>query len=106
VIGLVVAAAGIVILDASGIAFPRIPPGLIILLVTAALVGFAPWRRTPVVGALVGLFLTIGFLASGLEYLVDGGRPGVMVGAWVELLGVLTALVAGVLATMRHGAAR
>jgi hypothetical protein len=107
VIGLVVAAAGIVILDVSGIAFPTVPPGLVILLAAAALVGFAPWRWIPAVGAFVGLFLTVGFVASGsVSYLIDAGRPGVLAGAWVELLGVLTALVAGVIATIQHYRAR
>jgi hypothetical protein len=105
--GLVVAATGIVILDVSGIPFPRIPPGLVILLASAALVGFAPWRWVPAVGAGVGLFLTVGFVVSGaVSYLVDSGRPGVLAGAWVELLGVLTALVAGVVATTQHYLAR
>jgi hypothetical protein len=107
VIGLVVAAAGIVILDVSGIAFPTVPPGLVILLAAAALVGWAPWRWVPAAGAFVSLFLTVGFVASGsVSYLVDAGRPGGLAGAWVELLGVLTALVAGVVATIQHYRAR
>src|SRR5919109_5476427 len=86
VVGLVVAAAGIVILDVSGIVFPTVPPGLVILLAAAALVGLAPWRWVPAAGAFVGLFLTVGFVASGsVSYLVDAGRPGVLAGAWVEL---------------------
>jgi hypothetical protein len=107
VVGLVVAAAGIAILDVSGIAFPTVPPGLVILLAAAALVGWAPWRWVPAAGAFVGLFLTVGFVASGsVSYLVDAGRPGVLAGAWVELLGVLTALVAGVVATLQNYRAR
>jgi hypothetical protein len=106
VLGLAVAAAGIVILDVAGIPFPLIPPGLVILL-AAALVGFAPWRWVLAVGAFVGLFLTVGFVASGsVSYLVDAGRPSVLAGAWVELLGVLTALVAGVVATLQNYRAR
>ena len=107
VLGLVVAVAGIVILDVAGIPFPRIPPGLVILLAAAALVGFAPWRWVPAAGAFVGLFLTVGFVASrSVSYLVDAGRPGVLAGAWVELLGVLTALVAGVVAALQNYRAR
>ena len=45
VAGLVVSAAGIAILWASGVEFPvAIPPGLVILLVGALFVGLAPWR--------------------------------------------------------------
>ena len=45
VAGLVVGAAGIAILWASGVEFPvAIPPGLVILLAGAVFVGLAPWR--------------------------------------------------------------
>ena len=43
--GLVIGAAGIAVLWASGVEFPvAIPPGLVILLVGALFVGLAPWR--------------------------------------------------------------
>jgi hypothetical protein len=64
--GLVVGAAGIAILWASGVEFPvAIPPGLVILLVGALFVGLAPWRWATGVGAFLGLFVTLGFLISG-----------------------------------------
>ena len=45
VAGLVVGAAGIAVLWASGVEFPvAIPPGLVILLVGALFAGLAPWR--------------------------------------------------------------
>jgi hypothetical protein len=45
VVGLVVGAAGIAVLWASGVEFPlAFPPGLVILLVGALFVGLAPWR--------------------------------------------------------------
>jgi hypothetical protein len=107
VVGLIGAAAGIVILYVSGIAFPTVPPGLVILLAAAALVGFAPWRWIPAAGAFVGLFITVGFVASGsVPHLVEAGRPAVMAGTWVQLLGLLTGLVAGVVATLQNYRAR
>jgi hypothetical protein len=58
VVGLVVAAAGIMIQYASGVDYPTIPPGPpIILLAAAAVVAFGPWRwshRAGVAGRLRG----------------------------------------------------
>jgi len=118
VAGLVVGAAGIAILWASGVEFPvAIPPGLVILLVGALFVGLAPWRWATGVGAFLGLFVTLGFLISGgIPNLVgaDGstffGTPNpierdtlsTIIGTWIQMIGVLTALIAGVIATRNN----
>ena len=115
VVGLVAGGAGIAILWASGVEFPvAFPPGLVILLVGALFVGLAPWRWAPGVGAFLGLFVTLGFLVSGgIPNLVSGdgstffGTPnpigrdtlGTIIGTWIQMIGVLTALIAGVIAT-------
>ncbi len=118
VAGLVVGGAGIAILWASGVEFPvAIPPGLVILLVGALFVGLAPWRWATGVGAFMGLFVTLGFLISGgIPNLVGGdgssffGTPdrvdrdtlGTVIGTWIQMIGVLTALIAGVIATRNN----
>ncbi len=118
VAGLVVGAAGIAVLWASGVEFPvAIPPGLVILLAGALFVGVAPWRWATGVGAFMGLFVTCGFLISGgIPNLVgaDGstffGTPnpvnrdtlGTVIGTWVQTIGALTALIAGVIATRNN----
>jgi hypothetical protein len=101
VAGLVAGALGIGILWASGVEFPFYPPpGMIILVAGALFVGLAPWRWAPVVGVLIGLFLVVGFLASGgPPNLVGQDGVGVAVGTWVQMVGVVVALIAGVLAT-------
>lgn len=102
VAGLVVGAVGIAILWASGVEFPIYPPpGILILLVGALLVGLAPWPWTPAVGAFLGLFVTVGFVASGgpPNLFGEDGRIGVLIGTWIQMIGVVTALVAGVIAT-------
>ena len=101
VAGLTVGASGIAILWASGVEFPIYPPpGIVILLAGAILVALAPWRWAPAVGAFLGLFVTVGFVASGgPPNLVGRDGTSVAIGTWIQLLGVLTALIAGVIAT-------
>ena len=65
-------------------------------------------------GAFLGLLVTLGFLVSGgIPNLVSGdgstffGTPnpigrdilGTIIGTWIQLIGVLTALIAGMIAT-------
>jgi hypothetical protein len=101
VAGLAVGAGGIAILWASGVEFPIYPPpGIVILLAGAIFVALAPWRWAPAVGAFLGLFVTVGFVASGgPPNLVGRDGTSVAIGTWIQLIGVLTALVAGVIAT-------
>jgi hypothetical protein len=101
VAGLVVGAVGIGILWASGVEFPFYPPpGILILLAGAIFVGLAPWPWTPAVGAFLGLFVTVGFVASGgPPNLVGRDGTSVAIGTWIQMTGVLTALIAGVIAT-------
>ena len=94
VAALLLAAAGFVIQIVSGVDVPTVPPGLIILLVAAALVAFGLWRWTPVVG---------GFFASGsVGSLLEPSQLGVFVGAWVQFLAVIVAVVAGTAATIQN----
>ena len=118
VAGLVVGAAGIAVLWASGVEFPvAIPPGLVILLAGALFVGVAPWRWATGVGAFMGLFVTCGFLISGgvpnllgadgstffgTPNPVDRDALGTVIGTWLQTIGALTALIAGVIATRNN----
>lgn len=102
VLGLVVGALGIAILWASGVEFPTYPPpGIVVLLAGALLVGLAPWRWAPGVGALLGLFVVVGFLISptGLSNLFGQAGASVAIGQGIQVVGVLTALIAGVITT-------
>jgi hypothetical protein len=100
--GLVVGAIGIAILWAAGVPFPfAIPPGIIILVAGALFVSLAPWRWSAAVGAFLGLFVTVGFLISptGLSNLLGEAGTAVALGQGIQQIGVITALVAGVIAT-------
>jgi len=101
VAGLVAGAVGIAILWASGVEFPIYPPpGTIILLGGAIFVGLTSWPWAPAVGAVLGLFMTVGFVASGgPPNLFGQDGTGVAIGTWIQMAGVLTALAAGLIAT-------
>ena len=109
VAGLVVGAIGISILWATGQDFPIYPPpGIVILLVGAFFVGLTSWRWTPAVGAFMGLFVTVGFLieavvsGTGLDNLTGDAGTGRAIGQGIQMVGVVTALVAGVIATQAN----
>jgi hypothetical protein len=110
VAGLIVSAAGVVIQIASGHEYPTIPPVFFILLIPAALIVFGPWRWTPVGAVLAGVFLTFGLFASGESArLFDRsqvGLPGATVGLWVQMLAVVVAAVAAIVATIQNYQAR
>jgi hypothetical protein len=102
VLGLTVGGLGIGILWASGVEFPIYPPpGIVILLAGALFVGLAPWRWAPGVGAFLGLFVFAGFLISptGLSNLFGKAGTGVAIGQGIQVIGVLSALIAGVITT-------
>lgn len=99
---LVVGAVGIAILWAAGVSFPIYPPpGILILGAGAVFVALARFRWAPAVGAALGLFLTVGFLISpsGIDNLTGVHGAGTAVGTVVQLIGVVTAFVAGAVAT-------
>lgn len=107
VAGMVAAAAGIIIQITSGSdLYPTIPPGPIILIAGAALVALGPWRWTPVVGVVVPLFLIVGAVIAAVnsgefvDQLTDPGQVGIGIfaGDVIQLLGVIAALVAGIVA--------
>ena len=100
---LLVAALGFTIQIVSGVEVPTVPPGLVILLLAAGLVAFGPWRWSPAVGAFAGLFLFVGFFASGaVAVLLDPSRLGVLVGAWIQFLALIATVVAGIATTIQN----
>jgi hypothetical protein len=113
VIGMVAAAVGIIMQIASGSdLYPTIPPGPIILLAGAALVALGPWRWTPVVGVVVPLFLLVGAVIAAVvsgefvDQLTDPGEVGIFAGDVLQLLGVIIALVAGIVALRQSSRTR
>jgi hypothetical protein len=112
-LGLVIAAAGIMIQYVAGVDYPTIPPGAIILLAAAGVVVFGPWRRAPVAGLVAAAFVSIGGVVATIagngfnETLGDPSELGGFLGALVQIAGLVIALPAGVVAARslgsRHG---
>lgn len=101
-VAFVLAAAGIGIQISSGADYPTVPPGAIILLVAAAICAF--WRRwwTLLIPAAASLFLLVGATAApntGDNIDAGGGR---LWGTLLELIAVVVALVAVILAVVRE----
>jgi len=95
-LGLIAAAAGIVILKVAGVAMPVVPPGLVLLVVAAVLLATVNRRWAVIVALLVALSEAIGFAVSGsASGLVDTGALAVLTGTWVRLVGTVIAVVAG-----------
>ena len=109
IIGLVVGAIGIMMLWASGVEFPFYPPpGVLILAAGAVFVALAPWSWVPGVGSFLGLFVIVGFVVSSVvsgegtgNLMGDAGVVG-SVGTVIQLVGAVTALAAGVLASKQE----
>jgi hypothetical protein len=102
IVGLLVGATGIAILWATGVEFPVYrPPGIVILVAGSEFVALARWARAPAVGAFLGLFVAVGFLISptGLSNLIGEAGTGAAIGQAIQVIGVITAMVAGVVAT-------
>lgn len=106
VLGLVVAAVGIVIQVFSGVSeYPTIPPGLIILLVAAGVVALETrWSWTPLIGVVVALFLLFGAVVTSgtANRLSDPAMVGAFVGTVVQLLGLVVAAVTGLVSAIRN----
>ncbi len=104
VTGLVLTAAGMVLQIAAGSElYPTIPPGPIILLVGAVLVALGPRGWAPYVGLVVPVFLTVGGIiaaivsGSFISQLTKVGQAGIFVGSLAHVVGLITALVAGII---------
>lgn len=108
VAGLVLAASGMVLQISSGSElYPVIPPGPIVLVAAAAAVAFGPRRWSPYIATVVPAFLIVGGIIASVvsgefvDQLTDVGEPGIFIGSVAQVVGLITALVAGI-GTWRH----
>lgn len=96
--GLLIAAVGIFVQKAGGVNYDAVPPGAVIFVVGALLVLALPWAWVPLLGALISVFMVVGF-ATNPDSLARLGHPGdflAFLGTWIQVIGVVAALVAGI----------
>ena len=102
--GLLVATAGVVIQFVSQPDdFPVVPPGAFVLAAAAAAVALGGrWRWSPLIGVAVAAVVSVGGFLSDPGFADNlTGSAGSAVGAAVLIVGLITTIVAGVLAVTR-----
>lgn len=103
---LLVAAGGFVAQMIAGVTdTPTIPPGLVVIVVAAAVVAFSSWQLAPLIAVAASVFNLVAFVAVGAVDRLDETSPVLgFVGTWLMLLALIIAGVAGALATLttRH----
>ncbi|MET3961807.1 hypothetical protein ABIE44_001741 [Marmoricola sp. OAE513] len=103
-------ALGISLLWAGGVEFPIVvPPGLVILTVGAVVVSAVRRRWTAWLGCVLGVFVLVGFVVSGIngegfENLVGDHGTTIAVGQVVQLIGVGAAAALGATLGLRSPA--
>ena len=98
VAGLVTGAAGIVAQRVAGVAMPAVPPGLVLLVVSAVLLVVTRWRWPLFAGGLAAVAEVAAVLA-GAGRLTEFAEPGVAAASWVRLVGVVIAVAGAAVAT-------
>lgn len=101
---LLIAAVGILLQYIAGVGdFPTIPPGPIILVVLAGVIAFTPWRWIPILGTVMGGWLVVGFFQNeSVDRLTDLTPILAYIGLWIQAAGVVVAIIAGGIATLRN----
>lgn len=96
--GLLVGAVGLVVQKLGGMTMPAVPPGLVFVLVAAALM-VTRLRWAGIIAILAGGAEIAGFFGSGsAAHLTSFDELVAAAGSWLRILGVVTAVVAGILA--------
>ena len=97
---LLIAILGMIIQIASGVKYPTVPPGIVMLAVAALLVTLVPWKPLRLLGLLVPLFLLVGGFISktGRTNLSHTAPFGPFLGTFIQFAGLAVGVVAGLAA--------
>lgn len=97
---ILVAIAGMVIQISTGVKYPTVPPGVVILAVTALLLSTVPWPWMRIPGLLAPLFILVGGVVSGTgrTNISHLSPVGPFLGTVVQFCGLAAAVLAGLAA--------
>ena len=106
--GLVIAIIGMVVQIASHVPYPTVPPGVVILGLTAVLVVTLPWPPIRILGVLAPAFILVGGIVSGTgrTNISHPAHVGKFLGTLIQFGGLGIALIAGLLALIEWRADR
>jgi len=104
VAGLIAAAAGVLTLFVTGVAAPQAFIGFFLLVALALLVLFGHWRWTTIVGSVLSLFfcVTAAISPGFVDRLSNPANTGAFVGTTLQVAGLLSALLAGIIASLQN----
>lgn len=93
---------GMIVQIATGVKYPTVPPGIVMLAAAALLVTFVPWRPLRVLGLLVPLFILVGGIISttGRTNLSHTDPFGPFIGTLIQFAGLAIGAVAGLAAVL------
>jgi hypothetical protein len=105
---LLLAILGMIVQIASGVKYPTVPPGIVLLAAAALLVTFVPWRPLRLLGVLVPLFILVGGIISttGRTNLSHTDPFGPFIGTVIQFAGLALGVVAGLAAVLEWRADR
>jgi hypothetical protein len=105
VVGLLGAFIGLLTLIVVGATPQNVLSVALILLVVAGLVAFLPWRWVSIIGVILPLFMLVGAVASFsnmISLLANVANPVAILGMVVQMLGLITAVLAGIVTTVQN----
>lgn len=105
---LLLAITGMIIQIASGVKYPIVPPGIVILAVTALLIMLVRWPAVRVLGMVAPLFILIGGIVSstGRTNISHLDHLGKFLGTLIQFGGLALGVAAGIAAVIEWRVSR
>lgn len=87
---------GMVIQIASGVKYPTVPPGIVILAAAAFLIAFVPWPPLRLLGVIAPLFILVGGFVSttGRTNISHPAHVGHFIGTLIQFIGLAVGVIA------------
>lgn len=106
--GLVIAIVGMLVQIANHVSYPTVPPGVVILAVTAILIVTVAWSPIRILGLLAPGFILVGGIISGTgrTNISHPAHLGKFLGTVIQFGGLAIAVIAGILALLEWRARR